>query len=164
MSTTRRVLLGAVGAIAALPAAARAQPAPDVSVLEELLVLEGRLEAAYAAAGRRGLLPRALASSLHEQEREHAQGLRRALSARGQREPPDPRPERALAEALRGPAAFGRYALGLERRALAAYVGAAANVSDPGLRQPLGAIMASEAQHEVALREWLGEPLLGGVA
>ena len=42
----------------ALPAAARAQPASDAVVLEELLVLERRLEAAYAAALRRGLLPR----------------------------------------------------------------------------------------------------------
>ena len=146
--------------VAALPAAARAQPASDVSLLEELLVLEGRLEAAYAAALRRELLPRPMALNLQRQEREHALGLRRALAARGGRPGADPRPDRALAGALRTRAAFGRYALGLEGRAVNAYVRAVVELSDPGLRQPLGAIMASEAQHEVALRAWLGEPLL----
>jgi len=159
--TTRRGVLGSLGAVAATPATVMAQPASDASILEELLVLEGRLQAAYAAAHGRDLLPRALADFLQRQEREHALGLQRALSARGQGEPPDPRPDRGLADALRGRAAFGRYLLGLERRALDAYVRAVTDMSDPGLRQPLGAIMASEAQHEVALREWLGEPLLG---
>ncbi len=151
----------ALGAVAALPAGARAQPASDASVLEELLVLEARLEAAYAAALRRGVLPRSVGQPLRDQEREHALGLRRALSARGGRAPASPRADAALARALRSPAAFGRYALRLEGRAVSAYVHAAAEVSDAGLRQPLGAILACEAQHEVALRERLGEPLLG---
>ena len=160
MRPTRRGLV-ALGAIAALPAAARAQPASDAVVLEELLVLEGRLEAAYAAALRRGLLPRSTGARLRDQEGEHRAGLRRALTVRGRRVPPAPGPDPKLAGALRSREAFGRYALGLEARALSAYVRAVAGVRDAGLRQPLGAIMASEAQHEVALREWLGAPLLG---
>jgi hypothetical protein len=147
--------------VAALPAAARAQPASDAAVLEGLLLLERRLEAAYAGALRRGLVPEATATLLRDQEREHARGLRRALSLRGRRVPPIPRADPALAGALRTRMAFGRYALGLEARALGAYVRAVASVRDAGLRQPLGAIMTSEAQHEVALREWLGAPLLG---
>jgi hypothetical protein len=156
---TRRGLM-ALGAIAALPASARAQPAPDVSVLEELLVLEARLEAAYEAAMRRGVIPRAIGQRLRDQEHEHALGLRRALSARGRGAARGPRPDPALTGALRTRAAFGRYALTLEARALSAYVRAVVGVRDAGLRQPLGAIMTSEAQHEVALREWLGAPLL----
>ena len=136
MRPSRRGLL-ALGAVAALPAAARAQPPSDATVLEELLVLERRLESAYAAA------------------------LRRALSVRGRRVPPSPRPDPALAGAVRSREAFGRYALGLEGRTLSAYVRAVAGVRDTGLRRPLGAIMANEAQHEVALREWLGTPRLG---
>ena len=70
---------------------------------------------------------------------------------------PSPELNRALA---RGGESFLRYALALEGEAVAAYADALAQLRDPELLQPLGAIMAGEGQHLVALRRELGvEPL-----
>jgi hypothetical protein len=161
VSPTRRNLLLAAGvAPAALAASAAAAQGSDVAVLERLLALERRLEAAYAAAARRDVLGEQLALSLRDQEREHARGLELALADHGLAEPGVPRPDPRLDAALRGRAAFARYALGLEGRVVRAYIHAQARLRDTGLLRPLGAIMASDAQHAVALRQWLGEPLL----
>jgi hypothetical protein len=157
----RSALIAAAGSVtlAAAPAA-RAQRGSDRDTLEDLLSLERRLESAYAAAARRGALDRGLAELLRDQEREHAEGLEEALSG-GARAPlatvPSPELNRALA---RGGATFVRYALRLESDAVNAYAAAVAQLRDPDLIQPLGAIMGSEGQHLVALRRELGiEPL-----
>jgi hypothetical protein len=159
---TRRGLLVTAGlAPLALAAAAAAAPASDLDILERLLLRERRLEAAYDRALQRGVLGEQLAASLRDQEREHARGIEMTLTARGRRAPDAPEPDPRLAASLRSRDAFAAYALGLEGRAVRAYVDALAGLRDTRLLQPLGAIMASEAQHEVALRMALGEPLLG---
>jgi hypothetical protein len=158
--TRRTLLLAAAVAPGGFATAAAAAPRSDVAVLERLLRLERRLEAAYGAAARRGVLDDGLAISLRDQEREHARGLEQALADHGLAEPGVPRPDPRLDGALRGRAAFGRYALALEGRLVRAYVDAEAGLRDTRLLRPLGAIMASDAQHAVALRQSLGEPLL----
>jgi hypothetical protein len=160
-ATRRRLLLAAGVAPAAFVAAAAAAPASDAEILERLVALERRLEGAYDAALRRGVLDEELALSLRDQEREHARGLELALEARGGRAAGASRRDPGLAGALRARRAFARYALALELTAVRVYVDAAAALRDARLRQSLGAIMTNEAQHEVALRESLGEPLLG---
>ena len=161
MSPTRRTLLLAAGlAPAGFATAAAAEPRSDVAVLERLLRLERRLEAAYGAAARRGVLDDGLAISLRDQEREHARGLEQALADHGLAEPGVPRPDPRLDGALRGRTVFARYALALEGRLVRAYVDAEAGLRDTRLLRPLGAIMASDAQHAVAVRQSLGEPLL----
>jgi hypothetical protein len=161
-ATTRRGLLAAGGvAPLALAAAAAAAPASDLDILERLLLRERRLEAAYEGALRRGVMGEQLAASLRDQEREHARGIEMTLSARGRRAPEAPEPDPRLAASLRSRAAFGAYALALEGGAVRAYVDALASLRDTRLLQPLGAIMANEAQHQVALRMGLGERLLG---
>jgi hypothetical protein len=160
-ATRRRLLLAAGVAPLAFAATAAAAPRSDLDILERLLARERRLEAAYDAALRRGGLDYRLALALRDQEREHARGLETALAARGRRAPGAPEPDPDLAGALRSRDAFAAYALGLEGRAVRAYVDALAGLRDTRLLQPLGAIMASEAQHQVALRMSLGEPLLG---
>jgi Ferritin-like domain len=160
--STRRGLVLAAGAVPlAHAAAAAAAPRSDLDVLERLLTRERRLEAAYDAALRRGALSEPLALALRDQEREHARGLEMSLTARGGRAPRAPERDPALAASLRSRDAFARYALRLEGRTVRAYVDALAGLRDARLLKPLGAIMASEAQHEVALRRFLGEPLLG---
>jgi hypothetical protein len=158
---TRRSLLFAAGvAPAAFAASTAAAQGSDANVLARLLALERRLEAAYGAAARRGVLDEGLGLTLRDQEREHARGLEQALTDHGLAEPGVPRPDPRLERALRGRAAFARYALALEGRLVRAYIDAEAGLRDTGLLRPLGAIMASDAQHAVALRQWLGEPLL----
>jgi hypothetical protein len=163
-AATRRGLLVAAGAAPlALAAAAAAAPASDLDILERLLARERRLESAYDRALRDGVLDEQLAAALRDQEREHARGIEMTLAARGRRAPGAPEPDPRLAASLRSRNAFAGYALALEGRAVRAYVSALAGLRDARLLQPLGAIMASEAQHQVALRRSLGEPLLGRV-
>jgi rubrerythrin len=161
VTATRRQLLLAGAAAAALPAAAaRAQVPPDVELLESLLALERRLESVYEAALRRDAIDPTLGETLRDHEREHARGLEKGLAGLGRRAPHASGPPE-LGAALRSREGFARFALELETEAVREYAAAAAALRRPGLRQPLGAIMASEAQHAVALRQSLGEPLLG---
>jgi Ferritin-like domain len=141
----------AVGATPVLAPTAWAQDASDVEMLERLLALERRLESAYEAALRRDAIEPRLGETLRDQEREHADGRR---APRATVPPPE------LGEALADRDAFGQFALDLEGETVDAYADAVATLRHPGLRQPLGAIMANEAQHEVALRNSLGESLI----
>jgi rubrerythrin len=129
----------------------------DVELLEDLLVLESRLIAAYEAGLRRDAVDRALGELLVAQEREHAAALERTLGKGRDRNPRATVPSPELTGALRSRVAFGRFALRLEAEAVTAYAEAAASIRDARLRQPLGSIMACEAAHGVALRDSLGE-------
>lgn len=153
---TRRALL-AGGVLAALAPPALAQGGDG---LEDILVLEQRLESAYRSALERRLIDPALGEELLAHEREHVRGVEAALRTlgRGRPEASVTPPEQNLA--LRGRDAFARYALELERETVAAYVAVLSGLSAPKLLQPLGSIMTCGAQHEVALRAELGEPLL----
>jgi Ferritin-like domain len=162
---TRRTLLAGAGAgalalVTLSPAAASAQPArSDVEIVEELLVLEHRLESAYAAALRRDAIGAELGELLRSQEREHIRALEQVLRGLGGT-PRATVPSPELGSAVRGRDAFARFAVELEGEAITAYVEAAGGISRPGLRRPLGSIMTCEAGHEVALRAAGGLPLL----
>ena len=131
-------------------------PRSDVERLEDLLAREQRLLSAYEAALRRDAIDAALGELLRDHEREHVRALEQTLAGRSR----NPRafvapPE--LNAALESRASFGRYAIGLEDEAVAAYTEAAPAIGRPALRQPLGSIMCCGAAHVVALRESLGE-------
>jgi hypothetical protein len=161
---TRRALLAGAAALAlATPAHAQGRRS-DSEILEELLALESRLAGAYEAALRRDAIAAGLGRLLLEQEREHIRGLEQALRSVGGGAPRAGVPPRELGSALRSPAAFARFALDLEAGAVATYASAAAAISRPGLRRPLGSIMACESGHEVALRAATGLPMLAGGA
>jgi ferritin-like protein len=161
VSLTRGQFVGlavCAGALGAEPALG--QPG-GVDRVERLLEFEHRLEAAYGAALERGAIDAPLGRTLLAHEREHVRGVELALRTLGGRvsqatvSPPEP------ASALRGRRAFARFALALETQTVAAYAQVLATLDAPGLLQPLGSIMTSGAQHQVALRELLGEPPLG---
>ena len=159
MSATRRqVLLSAVaaGALSAAPAHAQTSEAGQ---LERLLTLERRLEAAYRAALGRDAIDAALGRRLLAHEREHVRGLGLALDTLSRR-PGDAAAAPPPAAVLGDRRSFARFALRLEEQAVTAYVRVLSTLAAPDLLQPLGSIMASGAQHQVALRDSLGEPLL----
>jgi rubrerythrin len=161
---TRRALLAGAGAALVLPAVAVGrQEESDVEILERLLAIENRLVSAYEAALRRDATDPELGELLREQELEHIRGLEQALDEIGRRSPRAGVPPGGLGAALRNRDEFGRFALDLEAEARGAYADAAARIARPGLRQPLGSIMACEAAHEVALRAATGLPLLAPV-
>ena len=154
---TRRALLVAAPVLG-LSADALARARDDRSIVTAAIDLEQRAAAAYDSAATGGKLPPALARlarHLRDQEEEHADGLARALRGLGGHRPA--RPEHQPTPP--GGRAFGAFALALENRLIRAYYDAMPRLR-PGLRQPLGSIMACEAQHLVALREALGhDPL-----
>jgi Ferritin-like domain len=125
--------------------------------LERLLALERRLAAAYQTALARDAIDPALGRLLLSHEREHVRGLERALG-RGGAHATAPVPTGQIDFA--GRRAFARSALELERTAVDTYREVLTGFHDDKLLQPLGSIMACGAQHEVALRRVLGEPLL----
>jgi hypothetical protein len=132
-----------------------------VDQLERLLAFEHRLEAAYGAALERGAIDSPLGRTLLAQERDHVRGVELALKTLGRRGPQATVSPPVQGSALTGRRAFARFALALETQTVAAYAQVLATLDAPGLLQPLGSIMTSGAQHQVALREVLGEPLLG---
>lgn len=162
MSLTRRQAL--VGALAVGFTGARASGAqaelsgPDQ--LERLLAFEHSLVAAYRAALDTSAIDAALGRSLLAQEREHVRGVEVALRNAGRRDPRAGGPAAVPDTALSGRRAFARFALELESATERAYVRALATLDAPGLLQPLGSIMTAGAQHQVALRQVLGLPLL----
>jgi hypothetical protein len=157
-ASRREILAGAAAASLALagPAARAAQPS-DAAQLERLLGLERRLLAAYEAALARAAIEPALGKLLLGHEREHVRGLAQALGRRAPLAtagPPKPSVD------LSSPRGFARSALALEARTVGVYEEVLTTFHNDRLLKPLGSIMACGAQHEVALRQALGEHLL----
>ena len=157
MRLTRRSLLLTVPALAAATDALGAAHG-DRQIVTAAIQLEQHAASIYDQAAGDATVParlRALARHLRDQEREHADGLARALRGLGGRRPPEPTEPGTPAPG----AAFGPFAIAIENRLLAAYYDAMPRLRG-GLRQPLGSIMACEAQHLVVLRQALGrDPL-----
>jgi hypothetical protein len=151
----------AAGAALALarPAAAAAQPS-DVDQLERLLAVEQRLHALYETALERDAVEPQLGETLLEHEREHVRGLEMTLRARGRRSPRATVPPAQVGAAFASRPAFARFAIELETEAVGAYQEVLATIRNTRLLLPLGSIMASGAQHVVALRQAAGDDLL----
>jgi hypothetical protein len=153
-------------AAAAAAALALARPAlaavpSDVEQLERLLTLEERLVAAYRMALERDAIDHQLGATLLDQERMHVHALEQALTWAGRRAPRATVPPPESGDAFADRRSFARFALGLEGRAVAAYLDALATYRNRRLLKALGSIMEADVQHEVALRQVLGTDLLG---
>jgi len=160
----RRQALAAGGAaLAALaiawPRTAAAQ-ASDAERLERLLALEQRLESVYRTALARDAIEPALGETLLEHEREHVRGLEQALRGRRRSEPRATVPPPRLGAALASRPALARFAAELEAETVRAYQDVLATLRNDRLLQPLGSIMASGAQHAVALRRAAEDELI----
>jgi hypothetical protein len=158
IASRRQLLLG--GAAVASLALARPAGAAEASGAEQLgrlLGLERRLQAAYETALSRDAIEPALGKLLLGHEDEHVRGLEQTLGRQGPRAvAPPPQPNVDFSSRR----AFARSALDLEARTVAAYQAVLPDIREDRLLQPLGSIMACGAQHEVALRQVLGENLL----
>ena len=147
-------LLSACGSDAA-PGAARADAEADAELLNGALDLEGVVIAAYRAGGPR-LDGELAVTGRHflEQEREHAEALRRAIRDLGAK------PNRGRAAdlpQLRDARAVLRFAVDLERTFVAAYLDMLPRLRAPALRGRVAAILTNEAQHVSVLEAALGE-------
>jgi hypothetical protein len=128
--------------------------------LERLLGFEQRLESAYRAALEREAIDPELGEALLTHEGEHVRGVESALRTLGSGRPRASVTPPEQGRALSDRAAFARFAIGLERDTVSAYAEVLATLRAPELLQPLGSIMTAGAQHEVALRQVLGDELL----
>jgi hypothetical protein len=155
----RKAIVLAAGAALAGPAAAAAQPS-DVDQLERLLVLEQRLQSLYETALERDAVEPRLGETLLDHEREHVRGLEMALRARGRRSPRATAPLPQVGAAFASRPAFARFAIDVETETVGAYQEALTTLRSTRLLLPLGSIMASGAQHVVALRQAAGDDLL----
>jgi rubrerythrin len=158
-ATRRHALAGAAALLLVAPGEAAAQPS-DAEQLERLLALELRLESVYRTALARGAIERELGETLLEHEREHARGLEQALRGRRGADPRAGVPPPRLGPALASRPAFARFAIGLEAETVRAYQDVLTTLRNDRLLQPLGSIMASGAQHVVALRGAVGAELI----
>ena len=157
--TRRQALAGAGAVLLVFARPAAAQPS-DAEQLERLLALEQRLESLYRTALARFAIDPALGETLLEHEREHVRGLEQALRGRRRSGPRATVPPPRLGAALSGRAAFARFAAGMEAETVRAYQDVLATLRNDRLLQPLGSIMASGAQHAVALRGAAGDELI----
>ena len=160
MSVNRRQMLGlALGGALVLAEPAAAQTS-DVDHLERLLALEQRLRSLYEAALERDAIDTSLGETLLEHESEHIRGLEMALRARGRRSPRATAPPPQVGTAFASHPAFARFAADLEAEAVGSYEEVLPVFRSTRLLLPLGSIMASGAQHVVALRQEAGDDLL----
>jgi hypothetical protein len=164
VSVSRRQALAAAAAGGSALALARAPvaaaQASDAEQLERLLALEQRLESVYRTALARDAIEPTLGETLLEHEREHLRGLEQALRGRTRSAPRATVPPARLGAALASRPAFARFAAELEAETVRAYQDVLATLRNDRLLQPLGSIMASGAQHAVALRRAVEDELI----
>ncbi len=139
-----------------------AQAEGDAEILTSAIGIEQIAVFAYDRAASSGLLNRgttAIARRFSAHEQEHAEGLTRALEARGGSAPAKPRTladldavQRGLGDA-RSQADVTNFAIELEMAGIAAYYDAQTKFVDAKLLQTGASIMANEGQHVTVLRQ-----------
>jgi rubrerythrin len=172
--TARRTFLGAGGlalsgtAIAllagrdALAAAAdkSANPANDVAILNTALAAELEAVAAYGVGAGSGLLKGpvlALASTFQGHHKQHAEVLAGAVARLGGKAAMAKDKYDFPVDTLKTQADVLRFAAGLEKGAVSAYLGAVPLFKDRDLAKAAASILGDEAMHWAVLRQALGE-------
>ncbi len=132
----------------------------DARILNTALAAEFEAVAAYQVGAESGLLSKptlAVALQFQGHHKEHAQALAAAVSKLGGT-PAAKKDKYAFAvDKLKNEADVLRFAAGLERGAVAAYLGAVPVFQDRTLAQVAASILGDEAMHWAVLRNALGE-------
>ncbi len=170
--TSRRRALATTGAVLSATAvallggrealAAKTEPATqtDVRILNTALGAEYEAVAAYQVGAESGLLSKAtLAVALQFQghHKEHAQALAAAVQKLGGQAVNAKTKYSFPVETLKTEADVLRFAAGLERGAVSAYLGAVPVFGDRELAKVAASILGDEAMHWAVLRQVLGE-------
>ena len=144
----------------ALAATSASNAEGDARILNTALAAEYEAVAAYQVGAESGLLAKptlAVALQFQGHHKEHAQALAAAVSKLGGT--PVARKDRYAfpTDRLKNEADVLRFAAGLERGAVAAYLGAVPVFRDRTLAQVAASILGDEAMHWAVLRNALGE-------
>ncbi len=157
LSAAAVALLGGREALATGSAATEA----DLRVLNSALGAELEAIAAYQVGAESGLLTkdvRAVAVAFQGHHKEHADALATTVRKLGG-QAVGPKAKYAFpVDQLKNQADVLRFAAGLEKGAVSAYLGAVPLFADRALAQVAASILGDEAMHWAVLRQVLGEP------
>lgn len=141
--------------------AADGDPAADVRILNTALGAELEAIAAYGVGAGSGLLRKptlALATTFQGHHQAHADLLAKTIEKLGGRPVAAKAEYRFPTETLKQEADVLRFAAGLEKGAVSAYLGAVPLFANRDLAKAAASILGDEAMHWAVLRQALGEP------
>jgi rubrerythrin len=160
LSATAVALLGGRDALAAAAKAPAEQLEGDARILNTALAAELEAVAAYGVGAQSGLLSAGVlkvAQQFQGHHKEHADALSAAIVKLGG-QPVTAKSRYAFpVDKLKAEADVLRFAAGLERGAVSAYLGAVPLFADRALAQVAASILGDEAMHWAVLRNALGE-------
>jgi rubrerythrin len=160
LSATAVALLGSRDALAAAAKAGPAQLEADARILNSALGAELEAVAAYQTGAQSGLLSadvKKVALQFQGHHKEHAAALAGAIEKLGGKPVGAKASYDFPVDKLKSEADVLRFAAGLERGAVSAYLGAVPLFADRALAQVAASILGDEAMHWAVLRQVLGE-------
>ncbi len=160
LSASAVALLGGRDALAAGAKTDAKQHEADVRILNTALAAEYEAIAAYQLGAESGLLTSGvlpLAQQFQGHHKEHAQAIAGAVQKMGGQAAQAKAKYSFATEQLKAEADVLRFAAGLERGAVSAYLGAVPLFADRKLAQVAASILGDEAMHWAVLRQALGE-------
>lgn len=153
-------LMGGREAIAAASKASPAEMEADVRILNTALAAELEAIAAYQVGADSGLLTSAVkpvALQFQGHHREHAEALGATVQKLGGKPVAAKSKYVFPVETLKSQSDVLRFAAGLEKGAVSAYLGAVPLFADRALSQVAASILGDEAMHWAVLRQVLAE-------
>ena len=160
LSASAVALLGGRDALAAGAKTTAKQHEADVRILNTALAAEYEAIAAYQLGAESGLLTSGvlpLAQQFQGHHKEHAQAIAGAVQKMGGQAAQAKAKYSFATEQLKAEADVLRFAAGLERGAVSAYLGAVPLFADRKLAQVAASILGDEAMHCAVLRQVLGD-------
>lgn len=161
LSAAAVALLGGRDALAAGTKAGAADAEADVRILNTALGAEYEAVAAYQVGAESGLLGKdvlGVAVAFQGHHKEHAAAIAATVQKLGGQAVAAKAKYGFPVEKLKSQADVLRFAAGLERGAISAYLGAVPLFADKALAQVAASILGDEAMHWAVLRQVLGEP------
>ena len=153
-------LLGGREALAAGAKVSAADTEADVRILNTALGAELEAIAAYQVGAESGLLGKGVlpvAVQFQGHHKEHADALSATVQKLGGKPVAAKSKYTFPVEGLKSQNDVLRFAAGLEKGAVSAYLGAVPLFADPNLAQVAASILGDEAMHWAVLRQVLGE-------
>ena len=160
LSASAVALLGGRDALAAGAKVSAQELEADVRILNTALGAELEAVAAYQVGAESGLLSKAvlpIAVTFQGHHKEHAAAIASTVQKLGGKPVASKEKYQFPVEKLKVEADVLRFAAGLERGAISAYLGAVPLFADRALAQVAASILGDEAMHWAVLRQVLGE-------
>ena len=160
LSASAVALLGGRDALAAGAKTSHKELEADVRILNSALGAELEAIAAYQVGAESGLLSKGVlpvAVTFQGHHKEHAAAIAAAVQRLGGKPVTAKEKYEFPVEKLKAEADVLRFAAGLERGAISAYLGAVPLFADRALAQVAASILGDEAMHWAVLRQVLGE-------